>query len=78
MKLNLKTKCPCCGSKKILTLDFDQLCFECDWMNAVELVENGQFENELIDLESMNAKLQPSHFTLHMQTKFTRVTNSEE
>ncbi|MCB0368898.1 MAG: hypothetical protein KDD45_05460 [Bdellovibrionales bacterium] len=52
MKLNLKTKCPCCGSKKILTLDFDQLCFECDWMNAVELVENGQFENELIDLES--------------------------
>ena len=52
MKVNLKTKCPCCGSKEIHTLGFDQICLNCDWINALDLVVTGQFEEELEALES--------------------------
>lgn len=52
MKVNLKTKCPCCGSKEIHTLGFDQFCLNCDWINALDLVATGQFEDELEALES--------------------------
>ncbi|MBL7545120.1 MAG: hypothetical protein JNL11_14985 [Bdellovibrionaceae bacterium] len=52
MKVNLKTKCPCCGSKEIHTLGFDQFCLTCDWINALDLVVTGQFDEELEALES--------------------------
>lgn len=52
MKVNLKTKCPFCGSKEIHTLGFDQLCLNCDWINALDLVVSGKFEEELEALES--------------------------
>jgi hypothetical protein len=51
MKVNLKIKCPCCGSKEIHTLGLNQLCLNCDWINALDLVVSGQFEEELEDLE---------------------------
>lgn len=52
MKVNPKTKCPCCGSKEIHTLGLDQICLNCDWINALDLVATGQFEEELEALES--------------------------
>ena len=52
MKVNLKIKCPCCGSKEIHALGLDQLCLNCDWINALDLVVTGQFEEELEALES--------------------------
>ncbi len=51
MKVNLKTKCPCCGSKEIHTLELDQFCLNCDWINALDLVVSGQFEDDLEALE---------------------------
>ncbi len=51
MKVSLKTKCPCCGSKEIHTLGLDQLCLNCDWINSLDLVVSGQFAEELEALE---------------------------
>lgn len=56
MKVINKTKCPCCGSADIQTLGFDQFCFDCDWINATELVATGQFEEELSELEILLAQ----------------------
>lgn len=40
-----KEKCPRCGSKKILTLGWDQMCCVCDWDNSRLLVNLGQLDN---------------------------------
>lgn len=50
MKVELKTKCPNCGSSHIHTMGNDQLCLECDWLNAFELVQCGAFEEEILSL----------------------------
>ena len=43
-----KEKCPKCGSKKILTLGFDQMCCECDWDNSFLLVQLGQLDDPVL------------------------------
>ncbi len=40
-----KEKCPRCGSMKILTLGWDQMCCVCDWDNSRLLVNLGQLDN---------------------------------
>lgn len=44
-KKHKKTKCPCCASKEILTMGFDQICLDCNWTNSLMLVELGQLDN---------------------------------
>lgn len=71
MKVNLKTKCPCCGSKEIHTLGLDQLCLNCDWINALDLVVTGHFEEELEALES-SQELQEE-----ASTDYSRITEPQ-
>lgn len=52
MKLSKKTKCPCCGSKEIITLGFDQFCLDCNWDNSFEQVQSGSFESQILELEN--------------------------
>lgn len=54
MEVTKRKKCPCCGSKKIHTMGFDQLCLDCDWMNSMELVCAGQFEDEMLEQEELS------------------------
>lgn len=51
MELAKKFKCPCCGSREILNLDSDQICLDCGWNNAIDLVVSGQFDQELAEFE---------------------------
>jgi hypothetical protein len=44
-KEHKKGKCPKCGSKEILTLGLDQMCFDCVWDNSLMLVQLGQLDN---------------------------------
>lgn len=68
MKFSKKSKCPRCRSLEIHTMGFDQFCLDCEWTNAIDVVNSGMFEQELqIEAElsqnlttQMSFKNQPS------------------
>jgi len=37
--------CPACKSKKLIRLEVDVLCADCDWMSCEEFVEMGGMDN---------------------------------
>ena len=44
-KVKIRTACPLCGCKELLTEGLDQFCLSCDWDTCAEYVEKGWMDH---------------------------------
>ena len=44
-KVKVRTACPLCGCKELLTEGLDQFCLSCDWDTCAEYVEKGWMDH---------------------------------